>query len=153
MDYKDWLSRNNIPFYPSESDYTTNSPSYYENLARKTHLIKRLAEKIWEYDEELAKRFLEWDLQIENLDKEVFDMLERWVVDGTMTEVIANTIHYKSNIIVSVDEPENADNQTYWYKDLGIPHLETGNGTIINTNVAVQDDEPDDEKFNVWFDY
>lgn len=77
-----------FPSYSDEADYTTNAPSYYEDLARKTHLIKRLAEKIWEYDEELAKRFLEWDLQIETLPEVVRVMLNEWLADGTLKHII-----------------------------------------------------------------
>ena len=42
-----------------------------------------------------------------------------------------------------------------WYKEMGTPIL-TGSGatnTIINTNVAVSDDEPTELDKNVWFDY
>ena len=47
------------PYYNDESDYNTNAPSYYDDLARKQQLIKYLAMKIGVYDKELEKRFKE----------------------------------------------------------------------------------------------
>ena len=31
------------PFYDDENDYNTNAPSYYDDLARKQKLLKKLA--------------------------------------------------------------------------------------------------------------
>jgi len=143
------------PRYSDDADYTTNAPSYYDDLARKSKLLQLLAERIWEYDEELAKRFEAWDQNLDQFDDEVINLLNEWLDDGTLIEVIAQTIDYKSNIVVSEFEPENADDQTFWYKEMGTPIL-TGSGatnTIINTNVAVSDDEPTELDKNVWFDY
>ena len=76
------------PYYNDSSDYTTNAPSYYDDLARKNKLIKHLALRIWDYDEELAKRFAEWDKKLEEFDDEVLKLLEKWMEDGTFDELI-----------------------------------------------------------------
>lgn len=78
-----------VPMYPDDADYTTNAPSYYDDLARKNKLIKVLAEKIGHYDEELAKRFKEWDKLIEELPDELKRMLQEWFDDGTLAEILA----------------------------------------------------------------
>ena len=44
------------PTYNDDSDYTTNAPSYYEDLARKQELMERLAIRIWEYDTTLYEK-------------------------------------------------------------------------------------------------
>ena len=90
-----------VPMYDDDSDYLTNANSYYDDLARKNKLIKMLADKIWEYeqiiekqfaewDEELKKRFLEWDKNLEEFDEEVLKLLEKWLEDGTLEEIINN---------------------------------------------------------------
>ena len=76
------------PIYDTRSDYTTNAPSFYEYLARHNHLIKILAKRIYDYDKELAKRFEEWDKRIENLPKELEELLIEWLQDGTLEEII-----------------------------------------------------------------
>ena len=50
------------PRYNDDSDYTTNAPSYYDDLARKNQLIKYLAKKIWEYEKTLNE-------SLENIEK------------------------------------------------------------------------------------
>lgn len=113
-----------IPKYYDDQDYNTNAPSYYDDLARKSKLIQLLSERIWEYDEELAKRFEAWDKNLEEFDSEVIRLLQEWVNDGTLVEIIAQTVDYKSHIIVSELEPENPDDQTFWYKEIGTPNSE-----------------------------
>lgn len=84
------------PRYPNDTDYTTNAPSYYDDLARKTKLIKELSKRIWEYDKELAKRFEEWDKNIETLPEDLERMLTEWMEDGTLAEIIdKNLLHSK----------------------------------------------------------
>lgn len=92
-----------VPMYDDDSDYLTNANSYYDDLARKNKLIKMLADKIWEYeqiiekqfaewDEELKKRFLEWDKNLEEFDEEVLKLLEKWLEDGTLEQIINKNI-------------------------------------------------------------
>lgn len=76
------------PYYNDSSDYTTNAPSYYDDLARKNELIKHLALRIWDYDEELAKRFAEWDKQVEELPDVVKEMLDKWIDEGIIDHII-----------------------------------------------------------------
>lgn len=145
--------RSRKPFYPDDSDYNTNAPSYYDDLARKQKLIKLLAERIWEYEKELEKRFEAWDKNLEEFDDEVIKLLNEWLADGVLHEVINHDLlDTKAEIIVSEFEPSNPKKETYWFKDMGTPSLEIGGTTILNTNVQVSDDEPTDPDKNVWFD-
>ena len=92
-----------VPMYDDDSDYLTNANSYYDDLARKNKLIKMLADKIWEYeqiiekqfaewDEELKKRFLEWDKNLEEFDEEVLKLLQQWMDDGTIDQIIEERV-------------------------------------------------------------
>lgn len=92
-----------IPRYNDDSDYTTNAPSYYDDLARKNALLKKLSLRIWEYqelinkqfdewDNELKKRFLEWEKNLEEFDDEVLRLLQEWLEDGTLDHIINDTI-------------------------------------------------------------
>lgn len=80
------------PFYNNQADYNTNSKSYFEDLARKTELFKILARRIWEYDEELAQRFEEWDGLIERFPEDVEKLLIEWLSDGTLDDIINENI-------------------------------------------------------------
>lgn len=84
--------RQSYPFYTDSADYNTNSKSYYDDLARKNKLIEILAKRIWEYDEELAKRFEEWDSNLEELPEDLKNMINEWVNDGTLGDIINKDI-------------------------------------------------------------
>lgn len=84
--------RSRAPFYDDNADYNTNSKSYYDYLARNEKLINILAQRIWEYDEELAKRFEEWDKNLEEFPDDVKDLLIKWLEDGTLEEIINENI-------------------------------------------------------------
>lgn len=93
------MSHRRYPSYPDDADYTTNSPSYYDELARKEGLFRELAERIWGYEatlklskEEIEKRFIEWDLQIAGFDGDVNELLQKWMLDGTFDHIINETI-------------------------------------------------------------
>ena len=92
-----------FPFYDDENDYNTNAPSFYDYLAKQQKLIKKLATRIWEYDERLDKRLedlenvlqdylTQWDDRIENLDKEVEHIFIEWLEDGTLEEIINHEV-------------------------------------------------------------
>ena len=51
-------NRTSAPFYSDDANYNTNSKSYYDYLGRLQKLFETLASRIWEYDEELAQRFV-----------------------------------------------------------------------------------------------
>lgn len=105
------------PEYPDGTDYNTNAKSYYDDLARKEKLIRLLATKIAEYDKELAKRFEEWDKLISSFPDDVKILLEQWLLDGTLGDILTDVfLSGKSNIVTSLLEPEKANNQTYWYQ-------------------------------------
>src|SRR5699024_4520771 len=106
--------RKRFPYYPDDSDYNTNAPSYYDDLARKNKLIKLLAKKIWEYEETLdltleeinqrltdyinendelmKQRLEEWDLRLEEFPENVELLLQEWLSDGTLDHIINETI-------------------------------------------------------------
>ena len=91
------------PFYNDETDYNTNSPSYYDDLARKQVLIETLSKRIWEYEQRIDKQFSDWDKQLkekflaweknlEEFDEEVLKLLQKWLLDGTLDHIINETI-------------------------------------------------------------
>ncbi|MDN6835684.1 MAG: hypothetical protein L0L86_06030, partial [Lactococcus lactis] len=67
------------PWYDDKKDYNTNAPSYYDYLGRMHKLIQLLANRTWEYDKELAKRFEEWDKLIEKFPENVENLLIEWM--------------------------------------------------------------------------
>ena len=118
---RDFNSR--IPRYNDDSDYTTNAPSYYDDLARKNKLLKTLSYRIWEYqevinkqfnewDEEIRQRFLEWDKNLEEFDDEVLRLLKEWLEDGTLDHIINDTIFsWKADKTYVDDELLRIDNE------------------------------------------
>lgn len=97
--FSEYLQQNQIrqdrqryPFYDDNADYNTNSKSYYDDLARKNKLIEILSKRIWEYDEELAKRFEEWDKNLEELPEDLKNLLIEWMEDGTLEHIINENI-------------------------------------------------------------
>ena len=109
------MNGRHIPHYEDGSDFDTNAESYLKDLARKERLIKELSLKIANYDKELAKRFEEWDKLISDFPDDVKLLLEKWLLDGTLGDILTDVfLSGKSNIVTSIIEPENPDNKTYW---------------------------------------
>lgn len=81
-----------FPIYPDDTDYNTNAPSYYDDLARKQKLIQLLAEKIWEYDDEIKEYFKRWEDNLLNINDDVIKMMVTWLDDGTLTDIINEEI-------------------------------------------------------------
>src|SRR5699024_7835193 len=103
-----------FPYYPDESDYNTNAPSYYDDLARKQHLIKLLAERIWEYEKTLDEsleqieqrltdyifendslmneRLENWDKRINEMPEEMRTLFVEWLNDGTLEQIINHDV-------------------------------------------------------------
>ncbi len=91
-----------IPRYNDDSDYTTNAPSYYDDLARKQKLVKELSLKIWEYDKILASKLKEvedtlkkyadiLDGKIEDFDHIILSKTEKWLdenMEGILTKAV-----------------------------------------------------------------
>ena len=116
----DYYNRRVPRYLDDDSDFSTNAESYYKNLARKERLIKELSLMIAEYDKELAKRFAEWDKLIERFPEDVRLLLEKWLLDGTLGDILTDVfLSGKSNIVTSIIEPENPNDQTYWHEILG----------------------------------
>lgn len=95
------------PFYSDNADYNTNAKSYYDDLARKQHLFEILAKRIWEYDEELAKRFEEWDRNLEEFPENVEKLLIEWINDGTLEHLI------NVELFDTIVENKSSDNEFY----------------------------------------
>lgn len=103
------------PRYPSDSDYTTNSPSYYDDLARKQRLIKELAKRIWEYDKTLKE-------SLENIENTLNDYID--VIDGKL-EIINDRINEGFNSVIEELLRE-------WVNDGTLDHII--NEEILNIN-------------------
>lgn len=135
--------RGRFPRYPDDVDYTTNSPSYYDFLARMEKLIRELAKRIGFYDEELEKRFAEWDQLISEFPEDVKKLLMKWMDDGTFDHLInVVVLGSRARIVVSDEEPEH-DNLTFWYQEIDYP-------TFGTTNIVVSETEPDSDK--IWYE-
>lgn len=88
------------PHYNDDSDYTTNTPSYYDDLARTRKLIEELAKRIWDYEktlEENLQKLKDKLSEIEHLIGDGFndvieDLLREWVNDGTLEHIINEEI-------------------------------------------------------------
>ena len=91
-----------VPRYNDDSNYTTNAPSYYDDLARKSKLIKELSEKVWGYDQTLYDALKEientlnhyadiLDGKIEDFDTIITERTEQWL-DANMTDIISRAL-------------------------------------------------------------
>lgn len=76
------------PQYPTDADYQTNAPSYSDHIARHEQLMKYLANRVWEYDKEMAVRLAAWDKNLESFDDDVMVLLREWVNDGTFDTIL-----------------------------------------------------------------
>lgn len=98
-------NRNKYPFYSDEADYNTNAPSYYDDLARKTKLIEILAHRIWEYDEELRKRFKEWDNLMKAFPEIAEQLFREWLRNGTIEAIIRDELEdFKDEVRELIDD-------------------------------------------------
>lgn len=93
------MNHRHFPRYNDDADFTTNAPSYYEDLARKEKLIRLLAERIWGYEkildetlEQIQERFRAWDKNLEDFPEDVKTLLQQWLDDGTLDHIINDTI-------------------------------------------------------------
>src|SRR5699024_2791992 len=127
--------RHRYPFYSDNADYNTNSKSYYDDLARKNKLIEILAKRIWEYDEELAKRFEEWDKNLEELPEDLKNLLEKWMEDGTLEEIINDNIFNKLNHKLS----DVLD--TFYYSEIITTEVLDGKNKYIINKIPPKDEK------------
>lgn len=129
-----------FPYYNDDSDYTTNAPSYYDDLARKSKIVQELAQRIWEYDKLLAEKFAEWDKNMEELPLYVQEILEKWLADGTLADIINNTIFGDLNDkIDGVDKRVDKTNADL--KQLGIDLTDLINDVNQALNAKIDDME------------
>lgn len=139
------------PNYVKDADYQTNAPSFYEYLARNNELLQLLAERIWGYDEEINAYFERWENNLATINEDVIQMMIKWFEDGTLDDILNNELlNFKPEIYLSEDEPITNFKNTYWYHDVGLSGLQSN---IYKSNVAVSNEQPDDENYNVWLNY
>lgn len=105
-----------FPHYPDDTDYNTNSNSYYDDLARKQKLFELLAKKIWEYDEQILEYFKRWEDNLATINDEVIEMMVKWLVDGILDDILGEIMNRKPEIHVSEDEPVTNFSNTYWFE-------------------------------------
>ena len=90
------------PLYPDDADYQTNAPSYYEDLARKHELIKKLSNKIWEYDQILYEKLKEventlqeyadiLDGKVNDFDRIILEKTEKWLAEN-MEDILTQAV-------------------------------------------------------------
>lgn len=100
FDYRNVNSRS--PRYNDDSDYTTNAPSYYEDLARKHGLLEKLSHRVWEYDKILYEKLKEvqdtlteygdiLDGKIEDFDNIILDKTTKWL-DENMEDILTQAV-------------------------------------------------------------
>ena len=138
-----------VPRYDDGSDYTTNAPSYYDDLARKQKLIKELAKRIWDYEKTLEEnlQMLKDKLkEIEDIIGEGFDLrieelLREWVNDGTLEHIINEEIFNKKADKEWVDERLN---KPIYYQDYTLTqHYDTVSETTYwITDIKMNDNTP-----------
>jgi len=98
----DPLDNSSIPYYNASADYETNSPSYYDDLARKNELLKILANRIWEYDTILANKLAEIDStmkeyeaiidgKVDDFDRIILEKTQTWL-DKNMDDILSDAI-------------------------------------------------------------
>ena len=111
-----------FPFlFNKQADYNTNSPSYYDQLAKYNKVLHILAKKIDEYDEKLDNSLENINTVLTNyttmldgklagFDDSVMLLLREWIDDGTF-EMIINTEIFNHKLDTSVFNTykENAD--------------------------------------------
>lgn len=148
--YQDKRTRK--PFYSDEADYNTNAPSYYDDLARKTELIKILAHRIWEYDEELRERFERWDKLMDEFPKIAEELFREWLRDGTIETIIREELEvFKDEVrelIEDIDEYVNG----FEIKDME-PKFVGGFGGIRNAvNQSINIDRENNQMYSTQSD-
>ena len=98
FDNRDSNPNHRPPRYNDDSDYKTNAPSYYDDLARKQGLMQTLAHRIWEYDTTLYEKLKEvedtlqyyadiLDGKIEDFDDIILEKTKQWL-DENMEDIL-----------------------------------------------------------------
>lgn len=93
------------PFYDDNADYNTNSKSYYDDLARKAKVIELLTQRVWEYDEELRKRFERWDKLMDEFPQVAEQLFREWLRNGTIEAIIREELEdFKDEVRELIDD-------------------------------------------------
>ena len=145
-------NRNKYPFYSDEADYNTNAPSYYDDLARKTELIKILAHRIWEYDEELRKRFEQWDNLMKAFPEIAKELFREWLRNGTIEAIIRDELEdFKDEVRELIDDIDDFVNG-FEIKDME-PKFVGGFGGIRNAvNQSINIDRENNQMYSTQSD-
>lgn len=118
MTYR-YLHDSYFPVYNKETNYNSNSKSYYDYLARVNEFLKVISDRVDEYDKVLADKLkeinneleyymTEWDKRIEKFPESVELMMVDWMEDGTLDDIINENIFNDLNTkIETVDTDLN----------------------------------------------
>lgn len=90
------------PYYNDESDYNTNAPSYYDDLANKQGLLETLSNRVWEYDNILAEKLKELDTRmqyysdvidgkVKDFDRIITEKTEKWLNEN-MEDILTQAV-------------------------------------------------------------
>lgn len=127
--------RKRFPYYPDDADYTTNAPSYYDDLARKQKLIKLLAERILELSNDTEITIKQFHERLENIKEEMKGFFNQWLSDGVLDQIINQEILNQKANRTELTELENR-----LMNEINISIIE------FSTN------EPNNEKVEYWFE-
>lgn len=90
-----------FPEYHKHTDYITNAKSYYDYLGRVNEFLKLMGIRIEEYDGILDAKLKEINDRLTNLDPLVKAMIEKWLIDGTIEDLIDELLFKKLNNEIS----------------------------------------------------
>lgn len=77
-----------FPVYNKDTDYNTNAKSYYDYLARVNEFLKVMGIRLEEYDGILKDKLEEINRKIDALEPVFRDLMQKWLDDGTIEEII-----------------------------------------------------------------
>lgn len=100
--YSQYPDHTRRPYYNDESDYNTNAPSYYDDLANKQGLLETLSNRVWEYDKILAKKLKELDDtmtryqdiidgKVKDFDRIIIEKTEKWLNEN-MEDILTQAV-------------------------------------------------------------
>lgn len=144
--------RTRTPFYDDNADYNTNSKSYYDDLARKAKVIELLTQRVWEYDEELRKRFERWDKLMDEFPEVAEELFREWLRDGTIETIIRDELEVFKDEVRDLFEDVNEFVNGFEIKDME-PKFVGGFGGIRNAvNQSINIDRENNQMYTTQSD-
>ena len=113
-----------FPFlFNKQADYNTNSPSYYDGLAKHNKVLQILAKMIEDYDLKLTDSLgtinttltayiATLDGKLNGFDQSVIDLLTGWIQDGSMIDIIGLALLDRDRVYASQFGIKNDDTDT-----------------------------------------